>query len=343
MAQYNLRKPLKAATFHPAKYGLVPDDQVRSDAALADPVLAAALEACRVGDWKPAKAALAAVGKDWDRRGLYVQALGGTTAVGPRWLHSWRAAEPSSPDAAVVFAHSLVVKAWNARGGGYAAVTTRQQFQRFHELLRTGADEAMNAAELAPEDPTPWMTMVTAARGLQLSNSEFERIWQELLIRDSLNRRAHIQALQYWQPKWFGSVAAARSFVEDTAARAPRSAVALQLRLGNELEIWLPTARTIRQTEHFRRGSGRDALRKALGDHWDGTVPTGGGVAVVDGNWLAWALTLANRWDDACKVWLALGGCLVPVSPWLYQADQVVAFIRLRREAFVMSGSKPVA
>jgi hypothetical protein len=135
----------------------------------------------------------------------------------------------------------------------------------------------------------------------------------------------------------------ARSFVEDTATRAPHSSVAFQLRLGNQLELWLPGSRTISVAEHFRRGAGREALRAALDAHWDGTVPTGGGKAAEEGNWLAWALTLAKRWDDACKVWLALGGCVAHVSPWVYTADQPVAFIRLRREAVVMSTLKRTA
>ena len=343
MAMYALRKPLKAATYQSADYGLVPDAQVKLDPALADPVLDAALAACRINDWKPAREALTAAGKDWDRRGVYVQAFGEVAAVAPKWVDYWRTAEPSSPDAAVVFAQSLVVKAWNARKGRYASSTTRDQFQRFHEILKTGADEAMKAADKAPEDPTPWMTMVTAARGLQLSNSAFERVWQELLIRDSLNRRAHIQALQYWQPKWSGSREQAKTFVEDTATRAPHSAVAFQLRLGDQLEIWLPRSRAVAQARYFRRGSGQEVLRKALDDYWDGTVPTGGGQAALDANWLAWALTLANRWDDACTVWRSLGGCLANVSPWIYMPNQALAFTGLRREAFVMSSQKPGA
>ena len=87
-------------------------------------------------------------------------------ARGPGWLDSWSDAEPSSPDVAVVRAQSSVVKAWTVRGARRAVVTTRAQFQGFHQILRTAADEAMQAAEMAPKDPTPWMTMVTAARGL---------------------------------------------------------------------------------------------------------------------------------------------------------------------------------
>ena len=343
MAMYKLRKPLKTATFTPGKYGLVDDARVGKDPALGDPALAAALAAARAGDWKPAMAALEDVGEDWDQRGVYVHALGTAAARGSRWLDHWRAAEPSSPDAAAVFAQSLVVKAWDVRGGGRASATTREQFQGFHQILRTGADEAMKAAEMAPKDPTPWMTMVTAARGLQLSNSEFERIWQELLIRDSTNRRAHVQALQYWQPKWSGSLELANSFVEDTAARAPHSALAFELRLDNQLEIWLPRARRVVQPVYFRRGAGRRMLHKALDDHWSGTVPAGGGQAALDGNWLAWALTLANRWDDACQAWLAIGGCMNDGSPWRYLPNAGYLFKGLRREAFVMSSVKPNA
>jgi hypothetical protein len=342
MARYQLLKPLKAASYDPSKYGLVPDAHVALDRALADPALAAALEACRADDWQPAMAALESVGKDWDQRGVYVHALG-AFAGGRKWLGSWRDAQPSSPDAAAIYAQSLVVQAWIVRGTSSSAGTTRKQFEGFHEILRTAADAAMKAADMAPEDPTPWMTMVTVARGLQFSNTDFERIWQELLIRDSTNRRAHVQALQYWQPKWFGSLQQAKSFVDDTAARVQHSALAFELRLDNQMEIWLPRLAKVDQATFFRRGPGRGPLREALEDYWTGTVPAGGGQAALDRNWLAWALTMANRWDDACKVWLALGGCLNDGSPWRYRRDGVEAFTGLRREAFIMSSLKPTA
>ena len=176
-----------------------------------------------------------------------------------------------------------------------------------------------------------------------MSNSDFERIWQELLIRDPMNRRAHLQALQYWQPKWFGSRAQADAFVADTAARAPHSALAFQLRLDNQLEIWHPQAGRVGQPGFFRRGPGRKVLHEALDAHWSGTVPTGGGQAALDGNWLAWALTTADRWDDACQAWLAIGGCMNGASPWHYLRQPVRAFIQWRRQAFVMSSLEPGA
>ena len=40
MATYRLRKPLKAASYDPAEYGLVPDEKVKVDHALGDPTLA---------------------------------------------------------------------------------------------------------------------------------------------------------------------------------------------------------------------------------------------------------------------------------------------------------------
>ena len=338
-----LRKPLKAAAYTPAKYGLCPDEHVRVDPALGDPVLEAALAAARSGDWKPAMTALAEIGTDWNRRGLYVNVLGTAAASGSKGLAAWRAAEPSSADAAVVYAQSLVVKAWNVRGGAYASLTSQSQFEKFHQILRVAPDEALKAAEMAPEDPTPWTTMLTAARGLQGPHEQVDRIWQELLIRDSMNRRAHIQALQYWQPKWFGTHWHAEVFVAETAAQAPGSALAFKLRLTNQLELWLPRSRKMAQSVYFRYGVGRRALHAALDDYWtgDGTVSPGGGQTLLDNNWLAWALTLANRWDDACKAWLAIGGRRSEAAQWLYVPNADYLFQRMRREAFVMSSLKP--
>ncbi|GAA2025603.1 hypothetical protein GCM10009839_24720 [Catenulispora yoronensis] len=326
---------MKTVSYTPHKYGLVPDRMVVKDHAHADPELAAALDGCRVGDWKPAMEALVKVGKDWDRRGLYVFELGFAAARGPRWLDFWRQAEPSSADAAVVYAQSMVTRAWDARGGYSASLTSRHQFESFHKILRVCVGFALKATELVPEDPTPWTTLVTAARGLQYSNLDFEPVWQELLIRDALNRRAHVQALQYWQPKWYGSRELADTFVEETAIRAPGSALAFQLRIENQMEIWLDRERRGGREAFFRRGPGRAPLTKALDEYWDGTVPTARGQGAGDGNRLAWALTTVGRWDEACEVWKEIGGCLIDSSPWLYVRDPAAVFVELRREAFV--------
>lgn len=338
MAVDILRKPLKAKTYNPADYGLGPDEQVRVDPALRDPVLDAALVATRADDWKPAMNALADAGGDWSKRGSYVDALGTVAARNPRqrWLEHWRADEPSSPDAAVVHAQSLLVKAWDWRGAGTASVV-------FPDILRTCADAALKAAESAPEDPTPWTIMVTAARGLQCPNQQFDQIWQELLTRDPMNRRAHIQALLYWQPKAFGTPWHTKAFVADTAARAPRSALAFELRLADQIELWRTQSRKMSQSMCFRHGAGRRALRAALDGYWTegGIVTPGGGQALLDNNWLAWALTLANRWDDACKAWLAVGGSRSESAQWLSAPKADHRFAAMRREAFVMSSLKP--
>jgi hypothetical protein len=338
MALDKLRKPLKAAAYDPADYGLGADEQVRVDPALDDPVLDAALVATRADDWKPALAALADAGADWGKRGIYVDALATVAARNPRqrWLDHWRAEVPSSPDAAVVHAQSLLVKAWDWRGAGTASVM-------FPEILRTCADETLKAAEMAPRDPTPWTILATAARGLLWPSQQFDRIWQELMTRDPLNRRAHIQALLYWQPTAFGSPWHTKAFVADAAARAPRSALAFELRLSDQIEIWSPRSRAMAQSVYFRYGVGRRALHEALDDYWTegGAVTRGGGLALLDNNWLAWALTLANRWDDACKAWLAIGGRRSESAQWLYVPKADYLFYGIRREAFVMSSLKP--
>jgi hypothetical protein len=97
------------------------------------------------------------------------------------------------------------------------------------------------------------------------------------------------------------------------------------------------------QSVYFRYGVGRRALHEALDDYWTegGTVTPGGGQALLDNNWLAWALTLANRWDEACKAWLAIGGRRSESAQWssVPKADHL--FAGMRREAFVMSSLKP--
>ena len=51
---------------------------------------------------------------------------------------------------------------------------------------------------MLPDDPTPWNTLLTLARGLRRDHDEFRAMWTELIARDPLHHNGHLQALQYW-------------------------------------------------------------------------------------------------------------------------------------------------
>lgn len=202
--------------------GLLPAE--RQDTELAGPLpqeWVTALAAVRGGDWMPGAELLAAIGRDWDRRSAFTALLAEIATEEDTWLLEWEAARRDDPDAAVVRARSTVFLAWAIRGGKQAQHTTREQFDGFHRTLATAREEIAKAAELNPDDPTPFIAEIWVALGLGYANAEMDKLWAELTSRAPHHYEAHYAALQYWCAKWRGSERLAVEFAERAAADAP--------------------------------------------------------------------------------------------------------------------------
>ncbi|MET9609262.1 hypothetical protein ABZZ17_30070 [Streptomyces sp. NPDC006512] len=63
--------------------------------------------------------------------------------------------------------------------------------------------------------------MITAARALSYSHSQFGDLWRNLTRRAPHHTAAHWQAMQYWCTKWHGSDDLMTEFAERAVAQAP--------------------------------------------------------------------------------------------------------------------------
>ncbi|MFI5866415.1 hypothetical protein [Streptomyces sp. NPDC051546] len=86
--------------------------------------------------------------------------------------------------------------------------------------------ENARAAELNPDDPSPYVNEIFAALVLGCSDEAVQQIWKEIITRDPHHYGAHHAALQYWCAKWRGSeeraMAAAYCQWRDRAAHRAR-------------------------------------------------------------------------------------------------------------------------
>ncbi len=209
-----------------AAHGLVPRHLLDpSRSARPEPEAALAVQAAQGGDRRPAAALLADAGEDWDLRWDRLTALASAAVRDGRWLADWRAERPDDPDAAAVHAEALLRQAWGVRGGGSAEDTSAEDPERFRRMLSAAVQAAREAAALAPRDPSPWVTLVTAARGLALPHGDFRPLWDELTARAPHHFFGHLSALQYWCAKWCGSHALAQRFADGAAGAAPEGSL----------------------------------------------------------------------------------------------------------------------
>ncbi|MFH9087831.1 hypothetical protein [Streptomyces sp. NPDC017673] len=173
------------------------------------------------GDWRPAAAYAEEAGQDWDERWSRLALLRQVAQQDDVWLNDWRAARPQDCSAATVHAELLLQRAWAVRGSGYAHTVPADRMARFKVLLKEAVDAAGKAAPLAPDDPGPWVVMITGARGLRVERDSFQQLWLELYKRAPHHYMGHVQALQYWCAKWAGSDNLMMDFAERAVHRAP--------------------------------------------------------------------------------------------------------------------------
>ncbi|GJF32119.1 hypothetical protein KNE206_48190 [Kitasatospora sp. NE20-6] len=213
--------------FDPAAYGLVATGML--DPRRAGPPAPpgsqensrAVASAAWGGNWRPAAAHVRAAGDDWDEHWSRLELLAGIAQEDDAWLTAWRSAEPGDCDAATLEAKQLVHQAWAIRGRGYAHEVPPRNMAEFRRLLPAAIEAAHRAALLAPDNPAPWVVMVTAARGAQYTPDRFRPLWDGLAARAPYHYEGHWQGMQYWCAKWFGSNRTMMAFARRAMDKAP--------------------------------------------------------------------------------------------------------------------------
>ncbi|MQS06113.1 hypothetical protein [Streptomyces alkaliphilus] len=126
------------------------------------------------------------------------------------WLRNWRAEEPRDPGGAQVYAQFLVWQAMSDTGSADHRI-----------ILEEARTVCAEASRLAPDDPTPFITELFVARGLDYRRPDFEAVWAEITRRRPDHMGAHLTALTHWSEKWHGSRDEAYGFAQSSAAAAP--------------------------------------------------------------------------------------------------------------------------
>jgi hypothetical protein len=298
---------------------IIPVDTVGDDVDLAD-----ALSAARRGEWQPAAALLGAT-RDVDVRYERLWMLAQESVHDSQWVEEWFAARPSDPIVHTVRAELALQRAWAARGAAYADQTGEQQMRAFFTGLDQAQRLAEKAVELAPDDPSPWATLVQMARGQQVSEEEFERRVQELFARAPHHVQGSFAVLQTLCAKWMGSTEAMFGVARELAAEAPAGSAVCLLPVMAHVEQHLhlegdrggpPAA-----ARHMTSGATRTELRSCVA-RWtagpDGTPHPG--ARMFGHNLVAYAFWLADDPDGARPHLEAIGRSLQEF-PWGYSGE----------------------
>ncbi|WP_327327818.1 hypothetical protein OG735_38755 [Streptomyces sp. NBC_01210] len=296
------------------------------DQTFGDKALSAACEDMVMGRWEGAHDLLATgPHKDWDRRSHRIRLLA-HTAADKRIVEAWQTAQPNSADAVVLRADTEVMRLFAAARTGALPGS---------DSLDRTAHICLNASEAFPEDPHPWVSLITLGRLYGSGTHSMNRWWPELLARDRYHREAHHQALRYMSARWHGTHGQAYAFARDCAVYAPA---------GSPLLVMPQIARA----EEFRHRTETEGARPHTmvgywaGERWDlletmerwiaVRSPIEGAQDVADLNHLAHGLAHAGLLVEAATVFDLLKGRATR-APWSYTGDAEAEYMRWRERA----------
>ncbi|WP_246460809.1 hypothetical protein [Streptomyces himalayensis] len=285
------------------------------DVTLGDRDLATAREDLAIGRWQGLPELLHNTGTDWDRRTHRMRLLA-HVAAGTSVVEEWHTAQPSDPDALTLRAATEVMRCFNIAVA--AGKDTIVDPGRLHTALRT----CLRAADAYPQDPVPWVSLLTIARLHPGGHPSVVRWWEELRLRHPDNREAHHQMLRHLSARWHGSHAAMYDFAWDVATGTPPGTplpVLMQAARAEEYRYRIDhegdMALGLRQ--HWRTdGSMADTRRS-----WDRWIVNWDGVDraqdIADLNYLLHAACEGSLHSEAAHLFKLLDGRATPV-PWSY-------------------------
>ncbi|MFD7874486.1 hypothetical protein ACFV5G_10315 [Streptomyces sp. NPDC059766] len=289
-----------------------------------------------IGRWQGLRELLRATGPDWAARGhrvrLLAQACADSSAV-----ETWLAAEPHNADALVLRAATETVRAFTLAIAAGRGVPIDQH------RVDTAVVACLRAAEALPQDPTPWVSLVSVARLYPsgVRGQELARWWDELHRRDPYSVEGHLQVLHYYSARWHGTHGIMYDFARDAAGAAPP---------GCALPVLVQYARVEEYRYALDAAGGRQTVVR-LGRHWDNA----GAVSDVRRTWQRW---LADRADlggpaEPCELrdlnHLAHAACLAGAeeiagallrmlgrlatrTPWSYTGDPQQQLVKWHKE-----------
>ncbi|MCH0566534.1 MULTISPECIES: hypothetical protein [unclassified Streptomyces] len=287
-----------------------------------------------IGRWQGLRAVLRASGTDWAVRGRRVRALARTCAECSA-VESWLAAEPHSADARVLRAATEATRAFHLAAAAGRGVPVDPHH------VDAAALACLAAAEAYPEDPTPWISLISVARlyPAGVRRRDLARWWDELHRRDPYSVDGHLQVLRYYSARWHGTHGLMYDFARDAAEVAPVGCplpVLVQYARVEEYRYARDAAQGTRGVPEPGRHLGHDGAAHDVRRTWqrwitarpEGTVSP---LELRDVNCLAHAACWAGVAEVAAPL-LRMLGRRATLTPWSCTGDPVRQIVRWRAE-----------
>ncbi|MFI9832229.1 hypothetical protein ACIHIX_31615 [Streptomyces sp. NPDC051913] len=287
-----------------------------------------------IGRWQGLRELLRATGPEWLSRGHRVRLLAQACA-GSSTAESWLAAEPHSADALVLRAATETARAFNVAIAAGRGVPIDQH------RIDTAVLSCLQAADAYPDDPTPWISLISVARLYPsgVRRQELARWWDELHRRDPYSVEGHLQILHYYSSRWHGTHGLMYDFARDAAGVAPPGCalpVLVQYARVEEYRYALDAAKgrqsAVGLAEHWTHDGAVSDVRRTW-QRWFADRP---GTTIAPGelrdlNYLTHAACHAGLTDIAGTLLRVQGPRATP-TPWSYTGDPEKQILKWRKD-----------
>ncbi|MFE6132273.1 hypothetical protein ACFQ6Q_29055 [Streptomyces sp. NPDC056437] len=268
-----------------------------------DRQLARACVDVKAGRYLSAREVLGDARDDFDvraHRSLVLASEAADSDLAERWL-----AEEPGPESALLWARVAMLRALRSADA---------QDRRTGTLVGIANGACERAAQLLPEDPTPWVAQLALARirrpldpapqGLLTAPPGPWQLFSRVLRLDPWNREAHHRFLSFFFTRHGGTASARWDVASFLSHRAPAASPLRLLPLVALVEEYDPAAlladRTWRQPQWLATSMG-------LYHHWFPRTSDYRFTPVLDLSYLAHALYMAKREFEAREVLTAMG------------------------------------
>ncbi len=298
------------------------------DPAAAFPEIAQWRAAVRAGDW-PAVIHIVGALPDPTAVNVAVRQMG--EIEGAERLFADAANTTGGTLARLLLASRHIEIGWAIRTGLRAKYISREQFDLFHDHLRTAERLLIDLTAQEPDNAVAWCLRLITARGLEVGKSEARRRYQRVARFHPHFLPAQSQLLQQLCPKWSGTWEEMHGFASECALAAPPGAPNAVLVADGHIERVLDVGEKkggeyLRQPEIFAelvdaadRSVLHPAFRRTYGYY-------------NAHNSFAYVFSLAGAYDRAAVHFRAIGGFATKL-PWTYSGDAPGEFVKQRSAA----------
>lgn len=155
----------------------------------------------------------------------------------PEYLVEWAEASPDCAAAFAVRGSHGIDWAWEARGGGINVKDS--DLDLFDGRLVNAWEDLQRAAELMPDDATPYARMITCAIGLGIEHERTINCFHLASERCHDLWEPHVAMLSYLCEKWHGSHQEMFDFARGVGSQAPEGSGLHALICKAHFERWL--------------------------------------------------------------------------------------------------------